>query len=259
VLQVTPSGALLVQGPPEEVGGRVLAHYASPVAVAAATLLFAALLPLAGLLFCCARCCCCRRRPPPPPASRRAKRRAACRRAALGLALAAAATAMLFGVVCAFVTNEYMQEGSDALPGRLRVATMDARLYLNNTRRHMSHLLVTNFHELRDNLEHSLNSTGQLMIAGLKTVSNATVLDKVANLTSMLDSAQQDLHMLHNLTHDAHEAARDLDKELRALRARVDALHKRCKDQLACRDALNASAAAADADFSQVRPPALPT
>ncbi|KAK7870603.1 hypothetical protein R5R35_009104 [Gryllus longicercus] len=252
VLQVTPSGALLVQGPPEEVGGRVLAHYASPVAVAAATLLFAALLPLAGLLFCCARCCCCRRRPPPPPASRRAKRRAACRRAALGLALAAAATAMLFGVVCAFVTNEYMQEGSDALPGRLRVATMDARLYLNNTRRHMSHLLVTNFHELRDNLEHSLNSTGQLMIAGLKNVSNATVLDKVANLTSMLDSAQQDLHMLHNLTHDAHEAARDLDKELRALRARVDALHKRCKDQHACRDALNASAAAADADFSQL-------
>lgn len=252
VLRVTGSGELVLQGPPEEWGGRVLTHYAAPAALAAGALLFAALLPLAGLLFCCARCCCCRRRPQPPPAGRRAKRRASCRRAALGLALAAAATAMLFGVVCAFVTNEYMQEGSDALPGRLRVATRDARLYLNNTRRHMNHLLVTNFRELRDNLEHSLNSTGQLMIAGLKNVSNATVLDKVANLTTMLDSAQQDLHMLHNLTSDAREAARDLDKDLKGLRARVDALHKRCKDQHACRDALNASAAAADADFSKL-------
>jgi hypothetical protein len=38
-----------------------------------------------------------------------------------------------FGVVCAFVTNEYMEDGTQKLPARLRTSINDTRLYLSNT------------------------------------------------------------------------------------------------------------------------------
>ena len=38
-----------------------------------------------------------------------------------------------FGVVCAFVTNEYMEDGTQKLPSRLRTSISDTKLYLSNT------------------------------------------------------------------------------------------------------------------------------
>jgi len=38
-----------------------------------------------------------------------------------------------FGVVCAFVTNEYMEDGTKKLPSRLRTSIGDTKLYLSNT------------------------------------------------------------------------------------------------------------------------------
>lgn len=38
-----------------------------------------------------------------------------------------------FGVVCAFVTNEYMEDGTQKLPSRLRTSINDTKLYLSNT------------------------------------------------------------------------------------------------------------------------------
>ena len=38
-----------------------------------------------------------------------------------------------FGVVCAFVTNEYMEDGTQKLPSRLRNSINDTKMYLSNT------------------------------------------------------------------------------------------------------------------------------
>lgn len=39
-----------------------------------------------------------------------------------------------FGVVCAFVTNEYLQHGTKNLPNDIRSSIHDTDLYLNNTK-----------------------------------------------------------------------------------------------------------------------------
>lgn len=40
-----------------------------------------------------------------------------------------------FGVVCAFVTNEYLQHGTKNLPNDIRSSIHDTDLYLNNTKK----------------------------------------------------------------------------------------------------------------------------
>lgn len=40
-----------------------------------------------------------------------------------------------FGVVCAFVTNEYLQHGTRNLPNDIRSSIHDTDLYLNNTKK----------------------------------------------------------------------------------------------------------------------------
>lgn len=38
-----------------------------------------------------------------------------------------------FGVICAFTTNEVLEEGVTNLPEHVRIALTDTELYLNNT------------------------------------------------------------------------------------------------------------------------------
>lgn len=40
-----------------------------------------------------------------------------------------------FGVVCAFVTNKYLQTGANGLPEDIRTSLRDTDLYLNNTKK----------------------------------------------------------------------------------------------------------------------------
>lgn len=44
-----------------------------------------------------------------------------------------------FGVVCAFVTNEYLQHGTKNLPDDIRSSIHDTDLYLNNTKKVSTH------------------------------------------------------------------------------------------------------------------------
>lgn len=39
-----------------------------------------------------------------------------------------------FGVVCAFVSNEYLEDGVKELPSNVKKSLNDTRLFLNNTK-----------------------------------------------------------------------------------------------------------------------------
>ena len=76
----------------------------------------------------------------------------ACKRASLGVIMSVFVIAAMFGVVTAFVTNQYAHEGLMTLPKRLQRATDDTSEYLDNTGEEVNTLLVTNFGELESGL-----------------------------------------------------------------------------------------------------------
>lgn len=63
-----------------------------------------------------------------------------------------------FGVVCAFVTNEYMDKGVRELPNKTGVLISDTRLFLQNTQKEINHLLIDNYKELSAALDKNLQS-----------------------------------------------------------------------------------------------------
>ena len=71
------------------------------------------------------------------------KRGDACKRASLGVILSIFVIAAMFGVVTAFVTNQYAHEGLMMLPKRLQRAADDTSLYLDNTGQEVNTLLVS--------------------------------------------------------------------------------------------------------------------
>ena len=69
--------------------------------------------------------------------------------------------AAMFGVVVAFVTNQYANEGLYNLPKKLELATEDTSLYLDNVNGEVQTLLVTNFAELESGLNKILDDSGK--------------------------------------------------------------------------------------------------
>ena len=71
--------------------------------------------------------------------------------------------AAMFGVVSAFVTNQYSREGVSKLPQRMQYAAVDAGKYFGNTGKEVHSLLVTNFEELKTVLFKVLDDSGDIL------------------------------------------------------------------------------------------------
>lgn len=48
-----------------------------------------------------------------------------------------------FGVVCTFVSNEYLEDGVKELPSNIKRSLNDTRLYINNTKKVRNNQLFT--------------------------------------------------------------------------------------------------------------------
>ena len=76
-----------------------------------------------------------------------------------------------FAVVCAFVTNERMQEGTDKFVQDVRNSINDVDTYLNTTGRQIKILMVVNYREFQDNIFDVLESKSyyaKIFIGNLK-------------------------------------------------------------------------------------------
>lgn len=62
-----------------------------------------------------------------------------------------------FGVVCAFVSNEQIQEGVHQLPRNLRVAVSDSNKYVGVTKRQIGNLLGEKYQKFRVSLDNILD------------------------------------------------------------------------------------------------------
>ncbi|XP_078035778.1 prominin-1-A isoform X6 [Augochlora pura] len=212
----------------------IVSHYGGLAGLALIGLLLAAILPCVGLFFCCCRCaghCGARSQPFD-------KKHDHCKKVMLSMVLIGVATIILFGVVCAFVTNEYMQEGTKELPSNVRTSLSDVKLYFNATKEQVNHLLKTNFDELEVNLNNILQDSGRIVTEQLAEYSHAVSLTNLSDIVAGLESVKDDLHIMQNITWDLRTNASKLASAVRSVRIKLLHTLSDCKTQQ-CKQVMN--------------------
>lgn len=229
----------------------LLTHYGVMLCIAIAALLFIIIMPIAGLFFCCCRCagrCGSRSQP-------FEKRYDPCRRHTIGFLLSGVTILIMFGVVCAFVTNEYLEEGAYSLPSNIRTSINDTQLYINNTKMEINNLLITNFNELDNTLNTILHDSGQIVKEKLGEISKAQVLSNLTAVVSGLSTIRKDLSSIDYLTKKLQEKAMELELALKDTRkSLLEKLHE-CRSQQACLDFLktyNITNLSIESNFTQL-------
>ncbi|XP_044016661.1 prominin-like protein isoform X2 [Aphidius gifuensis] len=207
----------------------IISHYGGLTGLAFAGLLLAAILPCVGLFFFCCRCaghCGARSQPFD-------KKHDQCRKIILNMFLIAVATMILYGVVCAFVTNEFVQDGTETLPYNAKISLKDVELYLETTKRQINNLLITNYDELQNSLNNTLQASGKIVTEKLEVYSHAVSLTNLKDIVSCLDNIGEDLRVMHNITKDLRTNASQLDIVVRGVKKDLlRTLGLECKTQM---------------------------
>ncbi|XP_044733523.1 prominin-like protein [Chrysoperla carnea] len=195
----------------------LLKHYGGILAICCVAIIFIAIMPFAALFFCCCRCCGrCGARSQPFD-----KKHDMCKKVLLSMLLICITTLMLFGVVSAFVTNTYMQNGTDELPNSVRTSIKDTRGYISFTQLQLETLLDTNFQELEQNLIDILDTSGAIVSEKLKEYSNAVALSQLAGIVHDLPDVSRDLRKMKTETTDLRTNASRLNDGLRHVKAEL--------------------------------------
>ncbi|XP_065214147.1 prominin-like protein isoform X2 [Planococcus citri] len=229
----------------------LLNHYGIVLAVVVCVVLFATVMPIIGLTFCCCRCvgrCGARSQPFD-------KRYDPCRRHFYGALLVAVTVLISFGVICAFATNEVLEEGVTNLPKNVRTAFTDTELYINNTKKEINTLLVTNFKELEKTLLNILQASGKIVLDKLTQETNATVLWNLTTIIEGLRIVRNDLTKVNQLTESLHERSSRLDFGLKQIGMKIANDMKQCQRESHCKDfnrRYNANSLSLEANFSRL-------
>ncbi|XP_055915367.1 prominin-like protein isoform X2 [Eupeodes corollae] len=207
--------------------GDLIKHYWPILLVVILTALLVILMPIIGLCFCCCRCAgACGGRSQPFD-----KKHDTCRRVFLGFLLICAATGILFGVIIAFTTNAYMQEGVDDATTAVRHGSKDTGAFLKATSQQMNHLLVENYHELSQQLEYILKNTSSSLIRKLEETSKAVSLNHLVNFLADLPKINVKLHRMKNITNELRVYASQLSDGLRGVKRDLLVMLTKCQTQ----------------------------
>ncbi|XP_001946597.2 prominin-like protein isoform X2 [Acyrthosiphon pisum] len=213
----------------------LVSHYWASATVLVAGLVFAVLMPLIGLTLCCCRCTGgCGSRSQPFDA-----KYDSCKRQFYGMILAGLTILISFGVVCTFVSNEYLEDGVKELPTNVKKSLNDTRLFINNTKKEVDNLLVVNFDELEETLSNILEASGEIVKKKLGEVSKASVLSNLTAVVNGLGLIKQDLSNVDSLTRQLQETALQLDAALKECRSIIMKKLESCRFERTCRDILN--------------------
>ncbi|XP_031777823.1 prominin-like protein isoform X3 [Nasonia vitripennis] len=212
----------------------IVRHYGGLAGLGLSGLFLAALLPCIGLFFCCCRCAGhCGARSEPFD-----KKHDHCRKVMLSFLLIGFATILLFGVVCAFVTNERMHEGTKELPQAAQISLQDLKLYLKNTRSQIEILLKVNYDELAQALDRILQASGKIVTEQLAESSHAVSLMNLNDIVQGLDSIRADLKMMNDVTKELRNNAAHLEILVRKVKANLLQTLTNCNTQ-DCKDVMH--------------------
>jgi len=212
----------------------ILLQYIGVITVAVCGVLAAVAVPIAGCFVCCCRCCGkCGAYDDPYD-----KRGDACRRVFLGGLLSVFVVAAMFGVVAAFVTNQYAREGIVKLPDRIRYATDDTGKYFKNTGDEVHSLLVTNFEELQQVLFTILDESGDILEQNLASEIQEETLDKLTSTLDELGNVKKHFMTIQNRTQDLQEKVQQLDYGLNKSKDNLKEALRLCGNTPACNNFL---------------------
>ncbi|XKL60926.1 hypothetical protein PGB90_007983 [Kerria lacca] len=229
----------------------LLHHYGAILIVILCAVLFATIMPIIGLTFCCCRCvgrCGARTQPFD-------KRYDPCRRHFYGAILVIITVLISFGVICAFSTNEVLEEGVTDLPKHVRVALTDSELYINNTKKEVYTLLITNFKELERTLSNILQASGKILLNKLAQATKASVLSNLTNVVEGLSTIKNDLNKINSLSLSLHERSSRLDYGLKQIGSKILQDIRQCQRELPCREfnrKYNVDELSLETNFSQL-------
>ncbi|KAF5293671.1 hypothetical protein FQA39_LY03156 [Lamprigera yunnana] len=210
----------------------LLTHYAALIAVIIVLLIFGILMPLCGLCFCCCRCCGkCGARSKPFD-----KKGDLCRKICLATLLISVGTLMLFGVVCAFVSNQHMQDGTNELAPNLKIAVDDTDVFINATTHQVQTLFNTNYKEFEILLFSTLDECSAIVLEQLREYSNATALTEVVNIVNGLVDIKSSLTFMRTATKELQLKADDLNSGLNKVKYYLLNTLKDCESLPACNE-----------------------
>lgn len=133
---------------------KVLKTYKGLLALVAVGVALAVLVPFVGVIVLCCRCCCHRCGGGVKQPERKGDTR---RRGCRGLFLFLLVVALLFTIVCAFVTSAYVPSGIDNLTTRANQSASGMSSFLVKTKSELDTVLVTNYEEFQFKLLERLN------------------------------------------------------------------------------------------------------
>ncbi|GAB0098286.1 prominin-like protein [Sergentomyia squamirostris] len=214
--------------------GELAKHYWTILLIVSLAAVIIILTPIIGFCFCCCRCAgACGGRSQPFD-----KKHDTCRRVFLGLFLICAGTGIVFGVVIAFVTNSYMQNGVENATISAREGVDDTRLFLKTTSGEINHLLVKNYNELSVHLHQMLNETATVTMNRLDEASNAISLTQLNDFVQTLPQVKKNLERLKELTNTLRTNASQLSDGLRGVKGKLLTSLTQC-EAAPCRDVLD--------------------
>ncbi|XP_018571677.1 prominin-like protein isoform X3 [Anoplophora glabripennis] len=192
----------------------ILKYYWGVLLVVAILVFLAILIPTCGLFFCCCRCCGnCGARSQPCD-----KKRDLCKKILQGTLLIILGTALLFCVVCAFSSNQQLQDGVDGLPKHLQNARLDTDTYLDSTKDQARHLLVTNYQEFSEVFSNTMNKSSEYVMDQLKIWSNATAMMDLYAFVRNMPVIQKSLETLKTDTNTLRASASQLNDAMRKVK-----------------------------------------
>lgn len=230
-----PEGYLIVRegaidaGPnvQENNWGPLLREYWAVLLVTVICVLLIALMPIIGLCLCCCRCfggCGGRTQPFD-------KKHDTCRRVLLGLLLICTTSSLVFGVVIAYATNSYMQQGVENITTSARYGVDDTREFLQSTSRQISQLLDVNYQELNTGLKKTLNEASDSIIQQLEEESKAEKLNTLNEFVEQLPAIKHNLDRMTMLTRELRVNASQLNDGLRGVKRELLASLTKCGTQ----------------------------
>lgn len=111
----------------------------------------------------------------------------------MGLLLFCAGTGMVFGVVIAFMTNSYLEQGIKNVTLSTRYGVNDTRKYLDITASEIDHLLVDNYAELNQHLSEMLDEVAENITQDLQETSKAVSVTQLNEFVQTLPKIKRDL------------------------------------------------------------------
>ncbi|XP_017784995.1 PREDICTED: prominin-like protein isoform X2 [Nicrophorus vespilloides] len=209
---------------------KILLNYWPLITFLVVLVAFALFMPICGLCFWCCRCCgnC--------GATTKSydKKSDLCKKLIFATLLIGLGTLILFGVVCAFVTNQHMQDGTESLTKNLRISVDDTNSYIHSTKDQINVLLDANFAQFSDALFDTLNNASSILFEKLTEVSKAASIKDAGKMIDTLKTVKANLKKIKVLTNELRVDASQLNDAMRKLKKDLFAALKTCEQESDC-------------------------